>query len=328
MQITPFHHNVMKEKKMKKTILMARTLPDELVKQLREHYHLVGPLTRLDGSDLPEGAESAEVLLTMSSIKTDKALIDALPKLQLVSCYGSGVEFVDCEYLKQRGIALTNAAGTNASSVAEFAMGLILAGSRHILAGDRFLRSGLWQGNSVERYHLVPGLQDCRLGIYGLGEIGSRIARLGEAFNMSIGYHSRSRKSVPYHYLASLEALADWADILVVATRGSEENYHAINDNILQRLGPHGYVINIARGMLVDETALCNALDNGQLAGAALDVYESEPAVSARLRAMQNVILTPHIAANTHYAQAAQQKRMLDNVELYFSGSELIGRVC
>lgn len=328
MQITPFHHNVMQEKKMKKTILMARTLPDELVKQLREHYHLVGPLTRLDGSELPLGAESAEVLLTMSSIKTDKALIDALPKLQLVSCYGSGVEFVDCEYLKQRGIALTNAAGTNASSVAEFTMGLILAGSRHILAGDRFLRTGLWKGNSVERYHLVPGLQDCRLGIYGLGEIGGRIARLGEAFNMSIGYHSRSRKSVPYHYLESLEQLAEWADILVVATRGSEENYHAINDTILQRLGPHGYLINIARGMLVDETALCNALDKGQLAGAALDVYESEPTVSARLRAMQNVILTPHIAANTHYAQAAQQKRMLDNVELYFSGSQLIGRVC
>lgn len=325
--MTSSYINALKEITMKKTILMARMLPDDLVKQLREHYHLIGPLTRLDGTDLPAGADRAEVLLTLSSVKTDKALIDALPKLQLVSCYGSGIEFVDSAYLKQRGIALTNAAGTNASSVAEFTVGLMLAGSRHILSGDRFLRTGLWKGNSVERYTLVPGLQDCRLGIYGLGEIGSRIARLAEAFNMSVGYHSRSRKSVPYHYLASLEELAGWADILVVATRGSEDNYHAVNGDILRRLGSDGYLINIARGMLVDETALCDALENGQLAGAALDVYESEPAVSARLRAMQNVILTPHIAANTHYAQAAQQKRMLDNVELYFSGRQLIGRV-
>ncbi|MCG8709153.1 2-hydroxyacid dehydrogenase [Brenneria sp. 4F2] len=307
---------------------MVRMLPENLVKRLREGYRLLGPLTSLEGDDLPPGAEDAEVLLTMSSIKTSRALIDALPNLRLVICYGSGIEFVDRDYLQQRGIALTNAAGANASSVAEFAMGLILAGSRHILTGDRFLRTGRWKGNSVERYPLLPGLQGAKLGIYGLGEIGRQIARRAEAFDMRIGYHSRSRKPGGYHYLESLAQLAAWADILVVAARGTAQNYHAIDADILKLLGPQGHLINVARGMLVDENALCDALETGQLAGAALDVFESEPRVSERLLSMNNLILTPHLAAGTHSAQAAQQQRMLDNVGLYFSGGELIGRVC
>ncbi|WJY15256.1 2-hydroxyacid dehydrogenase [Pectobacteriaceae bacterium CE90] len=318
----------MSETMMKKTVLMARMLPPRLVQQLREHFHLIGPLTRLDGQDLPAGAESAEVLLTMSGIPTEKALVDALPGLRLVSCYGSGIEFVDSEYLKQKGIALTNAAGTNASSVAEFALGLILSSTRQILTSERFLRSGQWKGNSVERYPSVPGLEGHRLGIYGLGEIGLQIAQRAQAFNMEIGYHSRTQKVVSYRFLENLLQLAEWADVLVLAARGTTQNYHIVDTQVLNALGPQGHLVNIARGMLVDEAALCDALENRRIAGAALDVYEFEPEISTRLQSVENIILTPHVAANTHSAQDAQQQRMLDNTVAYFKGGRLIGRVC
>ncbi|MEN0616889.1 2-hydroxyacid dehydrogenase [Klebsiella indica] len=310
---------------MNNNVLMTRMLPAALVTQLRQHCNLSGPITALDGSDLPAGAENVEVLLTMSSLPTERALIDALPQLKLVCCYGSGIEFVDTAYLRQKGIALTNAAGTNAASVAEFALGLMLAASRQIITSDRFLRSGEWQGNSVLRYPLAPGLQGRRLGIYGLGEIGMQIAQRAQAFGMEIGYYSRSRKTTAYHYCEDIMQLADWADILVLAARGTPENYHVADETVLRLLGKEGYLINIARGMLVDENVLCAALEQGELAGAALDVYEFEPAISARLQAAPNTILTPHVAANTFSAQHAQQQRMLENVIRYFSGRPLVG---
>ncbi len=310
---------------MKKNVLMTRMLPAALVEQLREHCHLLGPIDALDGSGLPAGAENVEVLLTMSSISTNRALIDALPQLKLVCCYGSGIEFVDTAYLRQKGITLTNAAGTNAASVAEFALGMMLASNRQIIASDSFLRSGQWLGNSVLRYPLVSGLQGKRVGIYGLGEIGQQIALRAQAFGMEIGYCSRSRKTAAYHYCADIAGLAQWADILVLAARGTPENYHVVDGDILRLLGSNGCLINVARGMLVDENALCTALEQRELACAALDVYEFEPEISARLLAAPNALLTPHIAANTYSAQHAQQQRMLENVIRYFSGRPLVG---
>lgn len=318
----------MNEQIANRHVLMVRTLPSWLTDNLQQHCHLMGPVETDNGNVLPAGAEQTEVLLTMSSIVTDRALIDALPALKLVICYGSGHEFVDVEYLRSKGIALTNAAGANAGSVAEFAMGQVLASSRHILRSDQFLRTGEWKGNSVERYPLVDGLEGKRLGIYGLGEIGQKIARLAQAFDMCVGYHSRTRKTDAYRYFDSVAELAGWADVFIVAARGTAENYHVINRDILARIGPDGQLINIARGMLVDEEALCDALARGTLGGAALDVYEHEPTVSARLLAAPNAILTPHVAANTHTAQRAQQQRMLDNVIRYFSSKAFIGRVC
>lgn len=318
----------MNEQIANRHVMMVRMLPDWLVENLRSHCHLIGPVETASGNILPADAEKTEVLLTMSSIVTGRELIDALPALKLVICYGSGHEFVDVDYLRSKGIALTNAAGSNAGSVAEFAMGQILASSRHIVSSDQFLRTGEWKGNSVERYPLVDGLQGKRIAIYGLGEIGQKIARLAQAFDMTVGYHSRTRKTGEYRYFETVAALADWADVFVVAARGTPENHHVINRDMLARIGRNGLLINIARGMLVDEEALCEALENGSLGGAALDVYEFEPAVSPRLLAAKNAILTPHVAANTHSAQRAQQQRMLDNVIRHFLSEPLPGRVC
>ena len=313
---------------MKPTILMVPRLPDPLVARLRESYELIGPMDRSSPEALPPGAETVQALLTVGSQKTDGALMDALPALKLICCYGTGIEGVDRAAAAARGIRLTNAADANATSVAEFAMGLVLATARMIAHADRFTRAGRWKGNSVERLPPVPGLAGRRLGIYGLGAIGSRIATRAAAFEMEIGYHNRSRRSdAPYGYFDDLNALAEWADVLMVSVRASAENRHAVDAAVLAALGPKGHLVNISRGIAVDEEALCTALEDGIIAGAALDVYENEPNVPERLRALENVVLTPHIAAGSEAAQIAQQELLLGNLEAFFAGRPLLSPV-
>jgi hydroxypyruvate reductase len=313
---------------MKPTILMVPRMPERLAERLRERYTVLGPMERSDLGALPEGAQEAEALLTIGTQKTSAALIDALPKLRLISCYGTGFENVDRVRAKARGIQLTNGADANAASVAEFAMGLLLASARQIGAGERFVRAGRWQGNAVQRMAFVPGLAGRKLGIYGLGSIGQRIATRAAAFDMEIGYHNRNRRpELPYLYHDSLVGLAEWSDALIVSVRASVENRHAVNAAVLAALGPRGYVVNISRGIAVDETALCEALETGVIAGAGLDVYENEPIVPDRLKVLENVVLTPHIGANSETAQLAQQDLMLANLEAFFAGRPLLSPV-
>ncbi len=157
---------------MKPTILMAPKMPAALIARLEQDYHVLGPMERPVPEALPPGTEAARVLLTVGGWRTDAALIDALPGLGLIACYGTGIEGVDQAHARARGILLSNAADANADAVAEFAIGLMLASVRQIGKGDRFIRAGRWQGNAIERMPVVPGLRGRRLGIYGLGAIG------------------------------------------------------------------------------------------------------------------------------------------------------------
>lgn len=309
---------------MKPTILMVPKMPAALIARLREDYELLGPMERATPDALPPGAEAARVLLTVGGWRTDAALMKALPRLGLVACYGTGIEGVDQTHAKARGILLSNAADANATAVAEFAMGLMIASVRQIGKGDRFIRSGRWLGNAIERMPIVPGLAGRRLGIYGLGAIGARIATMASAFGMEIGYHNRSKRpELPYLYQDSLLGLADWSDVLMVAVRASADTRHAVNAGVMQALGPKGHLVNISRGIAVDEDALCEALETGVIAGAGLDVFENEPDVPDRLKAIDDVVLTPHIAAMADSAQAAQQELLLRNLEAFFSGKPL-----
>lgn len=309
---------------MKPTLLMAPKMPAGLVARLQQDYVVLGPMERPVPEALPLGAQAARVLLTVGGWRTDAALIDALPHLGLIACYGTGIEGVDQAHAKSRGILLSNAADANADAVAEFAIGLMLASVRQIGKGDRFIRAGRWQGNAIERMPIVPGLRGRRLGIYGLGAIGGRIATIAAALGMEIAYHNRSRRpDLPYRYEGSLTGLAEWSDVLMVAVRASAENRDAVNAEVLKALGPQGHLINISRGIAVDEEALCDALEQGVIAGAGLDVFEVEPHVPDRLKALDNAVLTPHIAAMANSAQAAQQALLLRNLEAFFSGQPL-----
>src|SRR5215831_7553196 len=304
---------------MKPSILVAARFLPRLLGRLGQHYTLHG-LDRPQPDAIPAGARDARALITLGGIPTDAALMDALPKLGLIACYGTGYEGVDRVAARARGIAVTHAGDTNSTAVAEFALGLLIATARGITRGDRYARAGRWRGDIIERTAITPELAGQRLGIYGLGAIGTRIAARAAAFEMQIGYHNRRpRADLPYAYHPTLIGLAGWADILMVSVRADATNYRAINKEVLAALGQRGHLVNISRGIAVDEAALCDALEVGGIAGAALDVFEHEPTIPDRLRVLDNVVLTPHMAAISANAQRAQRDALFANLEAFFA---------
>jgi hydroxypyruvate reductase len=310
---------------MKPIVLVAAHSPERLLGRRAERYTLRGPLESSEPSAVRSDARDARVLITLGGLRTDAALMDALPRLGLIACYGTGYEGVDRSAARARGILVTHAGDTNSTAVAEFAMGLVFASARGMTRGERHLRAGRWRGDIIERLSLMPGLAGQRLGIYGLGSIGAKIAQRAAAFEMDIGYHNRTpRPDLPYVYHPTLIGLATWADILVVAVRADASNRHAVNASILTALGPKGHLINISRGIAVDTAALCDALEAGMIAGAALDVYEDEPNVPERLLRLDNVVLTPHMAAISANAQRAQREIMFANLDAFFSGRPVL----
>lgn len=309
---------------MKSVIALAAKFPPRLLDQLRERYTVI-QLPHPDPASIPPEAREARVLITIGGFKTDAALMAALPKLGMISCYGTGYEGVELHAAKARGIIVTHAGEANATAVAEFAMGLIIATARNLVRGDRYMRRKEWRGDIVQRLPTTPGLAGRRLGIYGLGSIGERIAKRAAAFEMDIGYHNRKPKpGVPYAYHDSLLGLATWSHVLVVAVRADTSNYHAVDARVMSALGPKGHLVNISRGIAVDEEALCDALEAGTIAGAALDVYEREPNFPARLIPLDNVVLTPHMAAISGDGQRAQRDIMHANLEAFFAGKSVL----
>ena len=309
---------------MKPSILVAARFLPRLLGRLGEHYTLHG-LERPEPDAIPSGARDARALITVGGISTNAALMDALPKLGLIACYGTGYEGVDRAAARARGIVVTHAGDSNATAVAEFAFGLVIATVRGIIRGDRYARAGRWRGDIIERTANTPELAGQRLGIYGLGSIGTKVAKRAAAFEMELGYHNRRpRPDVPYVYHPTLIGLARWADILMVSVRADASNARAVNREVLDALGPSGHVVNISRGIAVDEAALCDALETGTIAGAALDVFAREPTIPDRLKALDNVVLTPHMAAISANAQRAQRDAMFANLQAFFAGRPVL----
>ena len=312
----------------KPAVLMTMPVASDLRERLAAHYDLHGPLAQPTPEAIPEAACGARALVTLGGFRTNAAVMEALPQLGLIACYGTGFEGVDATEAARRGIIVTHAGDANAAAVAEFAMGLVLATARDILVGDRMIREGRWNSLRIDRMPLVPGLAGRRLGIYGLGSIGLQIARRAAAFDMEIGYHNRApRPGLDYAYHASLTELAAWSDILVVAVRAGAANEKAVDQPVLEALGPTGILVNIARGSVVDEAALCTALESGRLGGAGLDVFAQESHVPERLVRLPNVVLTPHMAALARSAQERQQQLLLDNLEAFFTGGTVRHRI-
>ncbi len=243
--------------------------------------------------------------------------IDAMPKLTLVCAQGVGYENIAREHARERGVALANGAGTNDDCVADHAMALLLATVRAVPQHDRACRQGQWR----DALPLRPQVAGKRLGILGLGQIGRKIARRGAAFDLQIGYHTRSpQPAQPHRHFDSLLALAQWCDFLVVAVPGGAETRHLVDAAVLKALGPGGFLVNIARGSIVDTEALAHALRGGELAGAGLDVYEGEPHAPAALLDLPSVVLTPHVAGSSPEAKQATLQMFMDNAALHFSG--------
>jgi D-3-phosphoglycerate dehydrogenase len=246
--------------------------------------------------------------------------INALPTLEILCTLGVGYENVPVEYLKQRGIRVCNAAGTNEDCVADHAMGLLLAAVRGIPFLNHAVRQGVWR-DAIPR---PANVSYKRLGFLGMGGIAKKIAKRARAFDMHIGYHSRTRRDeTGFDFFPDLQSLATWCDFLMVAAPGGKETFHIINAEILTALGPEGVLVNIARGSLVDTEALAVALRDKVIAAAAIDVYESEPKPPLALLEFENAIITPHVAGLSPEAMLASVVCFIDNANLHLAGKPL-----
>jgi len=245
-----------------------------------------------------------------------------LPNLKLVACFGVGVDAIDLACARSRGIAVTNTPDVLTEDVADMALALLLAAVRRIPQGDRFVREGKWLKGAMP---VTGSLQRKRVGIVGLGRIGRAIARRCQGFNTEIGYTGPSQKpDVPYPYFSDAVALAHWADMLVAACPGGAATHRVVSREALHALGPDGVFVNIARGSVVDQPALIDALRAGALGAAGLDVFDDEPNVPAELIALDNVVLHPHQGSATHPTRAAMGQLVLDNVAAFVAGRPLV----
>jgi lactate dehydrogenase-like 2-hydroxyacid dehydrogenase len=270
---------------------------------------------------IPEAALAAGVQALIAAAPVPAALIAALPRLRLIAAFGVGVDRIDLAAARARGIAVTNSPGVSDGCVADMAFALLLAAARHVVAEDRFLRAGKWPAQTLP---LIPRLHHRRMGILGLGHIGRAIARRAEGFDMHISYHNRRRvPALPYAYKESVTALAEDADILVIACLGGAATRNLVDASVLRALGPRGILVNIARGSIVDEAALIEALESGGIAAAGLDVFAHEPNVPARLMPLDNVVLTPHRAGSTIETWRDCADNVVANLCAFYAGEPL-----
>ena len=286
------------------------------------HLADIFDLVELDGKPPAEVLPASE----LAGIRAVVAgMMDSLPSLQAIICYGVGYDGIDLAAAKARGIRIANSPGSNAAAVADLAMGLLLAATRRLVVADHHVRSGNWTaGMPTPLGAAAPGMTGARIGIYGMGEIGRKIAARAAAFEAEIGYFSRSRNDLlPYSYRESLMSLAEWADVLIVAVRADHLTRHTVDAAILRALGPSGYVVNIARGSVIDQVALKTAIVEGAIAGAGLDVFETEPPAVDELVTHPNVVLAPHIGGHTAGAHDNMQACVLANLNAFFAGSEM-----
>jgi hydroxypyruvate reductase len=314
---------------MPEKVLIYSRFPKALKQPIVERFDL------LDASgEAPNQVFSAEQLSAIRAMVTAGGrplggdIMDLMPKLGAIVCYGTGYDGVDLKAAADRGIAVAHSPGANAAAVADLALALMLAVTRRLLTADNYVRSGDWAAAKPSpMMRPQAGMPGRKVGVYGMGEIGSKIAARIAAFEAEVGYFSRSRREVTYRYFPSLEALADWCSVLIIAVRADSSTRHAVNADILKRLGEDGYVINIARGSVIDQDALVTALSDKTIAGAALDVYAREPHPPDALTALENVVLTPHVGGHTLESHAAMQNCVIANLTAFFEGKPLPYRV-
>ena len=252
-------------------------------------------------------------------------MLSEMPQLGLIACVSVGYDGVDVPWCKAHGIAVTHSTGLNAADVADHAVGLVLAAWRGIVEGDQRLRGGHW--THAERMAPRHGLRGRKAGIVGLGHIGEAVANRLSAFEMKVSWWGPRPKDSGYRRAESLMALARDSDVLVICSRSDASNRHLIDKAVIEAVGPQGLIVNVARGALIDEDALIEALKAGTLGMAALDVYAQEPTPPARWVGVPHTVLTPHSAGATLDSLPAMVSLTLENLRRYFHGEPLASPV-
>lgn len=307
---------------MKRPILLVVTpFSPEALASLGSDFDVVDwrGLAQPDAFLLEQG-ERVTAMVTNGMAGVPSACRDALPGLSLIACNGVGYDAIDVSWATAHGIRVTNTPDVLSGDVADVAMMLALAAFRCLPQADRFVRDGRWSGGP---FPLARRFWGSRVGILGLGSIGRLIAQRARAFDTEIGYCGRTRQDVPYGYFDNTVALAEWADVLIVATPGGHATQRLVGRDALLALGPDGVLVNVARGSVVDQSALTEALGDGSLGAAGLDVFEDEPNVPAALRDSERVVLTPHIASATVQTRRAMAQIVVENLSRHARGLPL-----
>ena len=306
----------------KPDVLVVAKLWPPMLEALQAAFTVHDRTHQSDPAVFAKIAPSIRAISGSGESKVPASLIAQLPALEMISVFGVGYDGYDIAAARVRGVPVTNTPDVLTDEVADMGLGLMLAIARRIPHADKYVREGRWPGGPMPLARKVSG---ARLGIVGLGRIGLAIAQRAAGFGMNISYTTRTaRPDVPYRYFASAVALAAEVDFLMVITPGGAATKGLINAEVLKALGPQGYLINVARGSVVDQTALIKALQEGVIAGAALDVFEDEPNVPEALRMMDNVVLTPHVASATWQTRHAMADLAFGNLQAHFAGMPLL----
>lgn len=303
----------------KPEVLSVARLSPMLLPQVQGACKLYDRTHDSDPAAFAAAAPGITGIIASGESRVPAELIAQLPKLRIISVMGVGYDGVDVAAAKKAGVMVTHTPSVLNDDVADLAIALMLSAARQIPAADRYVREANWSTKGP--MPLARKMSGARLGIVGMGRIGQAIAKRGLAFGMSVGYTARSRKAdLPFAFHADATALAAASDFLVVITPGGDGTRKLINADVLKALGKDGYLINVARGSVVDEAALMDALEQGTIAGAGLDVFENEPQVPARLLAMPHVVLTPHVGSATGQTRQAMADLAFNNLMAVLHG--------
>lgn len=312
-----------REAAIRPTILVTKPLAKSCLAELEERFDVRSIVNAVDPDAVM--VAHANAIRAIAGGKVSAAMMEKLPKLEIIANEGVGVDTTDVATAKARGIAVTNTPDVLNIAVAELAVGLMLALARTLPDADQFVRSGRWAGGM---YPLRSQLHGKTVGILGLGRIGKEIATRLAGFGMDVVYFGRQQQSEqPYRYFADLVEMAKTSDWLLVIAPGGKATDGIVSRQVIEALGPTGRLVNVARGSLVDQHALIDALTSGKLGGAALDVFEKEPDVPAALLAFDNVVVSPHMGSRTAEARDAMGQLVVANLVAHFEGRPLPSRV-
>lgn len=309
---------------MKKALLMMGPLQAAQTKQLEDRF----TLHKLWQADNPENLlnqvrNDVCGMVSVYGVNVSARLISALPHLEIISHFGVGYDNIDVQAAKEQGVIVTNTPDVLTDDTADLGMALILSVCRRVVEGDIYVRSGQWSKKGA--LPLGRSLRGKTLGIVGFGRIGRAVARRAEAFGMKVIYTGpRAKSDVADPYFPSLIDMASQSDVLMITCPYREDTHHLINARVFKALGKNGIVVNIARGKVVHEQDMVDALENGIIAGAGLDVFEHEPDVPAALCRLDNVVLQPHQGSATTETRTAMAQMVVDNLRLYFDKAEVL----
>ena len=316
-------------------VIVTRRLPEIVEARMMELFD-----TKLNADDHPFSSEElvtavdeADILVPTVTDKIDKKTLDSTKRrIKMIANFGAGVDHIDLEYAEKNGLIVTNTPGVLTEDTADMVMALLLSVPRKLIDGERLIRSGEWQGWSPT--HMMGSrIWGKRLGIIGMGRIGQAVARRANGFGLNIHYHNRNRlpevieKSLKATFWEDIDQMLPKMDIISINCPSTPETYHLLSLKRLLSLQSHAYIVNTSRGKVIDEDALAKLLKEKEIAGAGLDVFEREPAVSASLLDAPNTVLLPHMGSSTVEARNAMGEKVIINIQTFIDGHKPPDRV-